>query len=161
MKQTVYIKGPSIVRCDNKPAIALCSGRHRCSGRLVTIGNRFYELGGHYPKEQYQNGNICVRHVRGDDNRADLPLGPTKAVGGITKEKIAKLVGWVKGIGGGAAGGAAASPNVDVKIMCWRPPVIWAGALFGENMTCRGVTQKLAERRSIERCIMVDRDLAI
>ena len=44
---------------------------------IVTIGNRFYELAGHYPKEQYQKGNICVRHVAGDKNLADLL---TKAV---------------------------------------------------------------------------------
>ena len=76
------------MRCDNKPAIALVLDD------IVTIGNRFYELAGHYPKEQYQKGMICVRHVAGEFNPVDLL---TKAVDGIT---FSKLVGWVKGIGG-------------------------------------------------------------
>ena len=43
MKQTGYnfIKGPTVVRCDNKPAIALVLDD------IITIGNRFNELAGH------------------------------------------------------------------------------------------------------------------
>ena len=94
-----------MVRCDNKPAIALVLDN------IVTIGNRFYELTGHYPKEQYQKGNICVRHVAGEFNPAYLL---TKAIDGIT---FSKLVGWVKGIGGGLPA-APPPPRTSFSISC-------------------------------------------
>ena len=85
MKQGGYTQGPTVIRCDNKAAIALVRDD------IVSIGNRFYSLDCHYPKEQYENGNICVRHVDGVENCADIM---TKAVDGTT---FAKLAAWAKG----------------------------------------------------------------
>ena len=41
MELSEYIKGPTVVRCDSEPAIALVRDD------IVTVGNRFYFLGCH------------------------------------------------------------------------------------------------------------------
>ena len=85
MKQGQYTRGPTVIRVDNKAAIALVRDD------IVSIGNRFYSLDCHYPKEQFESGNICVRHVDGVINCADIM---TKAVDGTT---FSNLAGWAKG----------------------------------------------------------------